>query len=153
MQHGAVDPLGTDNLAQRVEVILSLTSQLAALIELETAQLEQHRPSQLRHTEEKKAQLSTLYARQMRAIQTRPQLLLGMTEAQKQALRQTAEKFQGIVADNARRLVRASAVTKALVVAIGEELHIRRQPSARYGASGNGKAARATVAFSHDRSI
>ncbi len=153
MQQNAFDPLGTSNLADRIEIILTLTSQLSELIEAETEQLRLHRPAMLRHTEEKKAQLSTLYARQMRAIQARPELLQGTTPAQKQALRTAAEKFQATVTNNARRLVRTNAVTKALIVAIGEELTKRRAPTTRYGASGHGKAGKSTLAFSHDRSI
>lgn len=153
MHQNPTDPLGTSSLGDRVEIILTLTRQLSELIGEETEQLKARRPSNLRHTEERKFQLSTLYAREMRAIQARPQLLHGVSAAQKQALRTAAEKFQEAVTGHARRLVRTSAVTKALVVAIGEELTKRRQPATRYGASGSGKTTHSTMAFSHDRSI
>lgn len=155
-----VDPLGTDNVADRIEMILQLTGELCGLIEAETTHLEHHRPSELSQSEAKKAQLSALYAREMRAISARPELLHGATSAQKQSLQESAENFRATVANHTRRLVHARVVTEALVVAVGEELNKRRNPATRYakpygksGALNSASMRPATIAFSHDRSI
>lgn len=155
-----IDPLGTDNLADRIENILQLTGELTALIELETSHLKQHRPSELSHSEMKKTKLSSLYAREMRAIGARPELLHGASAAQKKILRSTTEALHATVANHTRRLVQMRSVTEALVVAVGEELTKRRNPETRYarrygqaGVLDSASARPATSAFSHDRSI
>lgn len=155
-----VDPLGTGNLTQRIHLILELTQELTGLIESETALLKKHRPSELRLTEVKKSKLSSLYAREMRAIQARPQLLQGATHEQKQSLHRAAEDFQAIMLTHTRRLVHTRAVTESLVIAIGEELSNRRSPATRYQPPHARKAAThhlnatpAAIAFSHDTSI
>lgn len=82
----AVDPLGTTSVNERVNAILSLTHQLTGLITTETALLKSRRAAALRETEAEKSRLSGLYAREMRAIQMRPELLAGATVKQTEML-------------------------------------------------------------------
>lgn len=130
--HAAVDPLGTTNLRDRIQAILSLTTQLTALITAETNMLKSRRGSSLRETEDEKRRLSALYAREMRAIKARPELLAGATPKQKEILRTASSAFRACIATHVRTLARVRAVTEAMVVAIGEELSLRQQPVTSY---------------------
>lgn len=132
----ALDPLGASSIPERVGMILSLTSDLSDILKVETALIESHQAGKLRDTEEEKTRLSSLYAREMRAIHARPELLKGMTEAQTQDLRTTATDFAQALREHARALSRSRAVTEGLVKAIGEEVGRLRQPVTRYAAPG-----------------
>ncbi len=154
----AVDPLGTATVDARVNAILSLTSQLTGLITLETALLKSRRAAALRETEAEKKRLSSLYAREMRAIKARPELLAGVNARQKDMLHSASVAFKACVVTHVRTLARIRAVSEGLVVAIGEELNRRRKPMTSYkGPNGPAmnRAAGASYspAFGFDRSI
>lgn len=133
---GAVDPLGAGSTSERVEMIQLLTDDLSELLETETALIEAHQSSRLRETEEKKARLSGLYAREMRAISARPELLQGISATQKQGLHSAASTFDTILHKHARALSRSRAVTEGLVRAIGDEVARLRQPVTSYARPG-----------------
>ncbi len=154
----AIDPLGTENLDQRITAILSLTRQLQDLITSETMLLKSRRASSLRETQEEKTRLSSLYAREMRAIKTRPELLSGVSAAQKEKLRAASASFKKCIATHVRTLARIRAVSEGMVVAIGEELSRMRKPMTSYnGPSGPAMNWTSPVphapAFGIDRSI
>ncbi len=156
MQEIAVDPLGTTSLDDRVNAILTLTKQLTALINSETSLLKAHRASVLRETEAEKARLSSLYAREMRAIQARPELLKGISAKQKQTLHTASAAFKNCVVAHVRTLARIRSVSEGLVVAIGEELNRMRTPVTNYkgpNAAMFTKKAAPAPAFGFDRSI
>ena len=153
----ALDPLGADSIPERVAMILSLTSDLSEILKTETTLIQSHQAGKLRDTEEEKARLSTLYAREMRAINERPELLQGMTDAQTRELRSTATDFAQALREHARALSRSRAVTEGLVKAIGEEVGRIRQPVTRYAAPGAAPRPMppqsAPAALSMDRSV
>lgn len=154
----AVDPLGAASTDERVHAILTLTQRLTNLITAETDLLKKHRAAALRGTEAEKNQLSTLYAREMRAIQMRPELLAGATRKQKEMLRDSATAFKACVTKHVRTLARIRAVSEGLVVAIGEEMARMRQPVTTYSAPGRPSIKSAALvpqapAFGFDRSI
>lgn len=154
----AVDPLGTTSLDARVNAILSLTQQLTKLISSENALLKNRRASVLRESEAEKTRLSTLYAREMRAIDARPQLLAGITARQRDALRTASEAFRACVVTHVRAIARIRAVSEGLVVAIGEELNRRSKPVTSYKgpnqpAYNRAAASTPAQAFGFDRSI
>lgn len=156
--HAAVDPLGTTNLADRIQAILSLTTQLMALITAETSMLKSRRGSSLRETEAEKRRLSALYAREMRSIRARPELLAGATPRQQEALRAASSAFRACVATHVRTLARIRAVSEAMVVAVGEELSLRQQPVTSYKRPGGptlnkGSSMVSAPAFGFDHSV
>lgn len=157
-ESAAVDPLGTAGLNERVQAILSLTGQLTSLITSETALLKTRRASGLRETEQEKTRLSTLYAREMRAIQARPELLAGISGKQKEMLHSASVAFRDCVVTHARTLSRIRAVSEGLIVAVGEELNRLRKPMTSYkGPAGpkmkNACPAPQSPALGYDRSI
>lgn len=154
----AIDPLGTTSLDARVHAILSLTQQLTHLISSENDLLKTRRASVLRETEAEKTRLSTLYAREMRAIDARPELLTGLNARQKNALRTASEAFRACVVTHVRAIARIRAVSEGMLVAIGEELNRRRAPMTRYKGPNEPVYNRAAAtmpaqAFGFDRSI
>ncbi len=154
----AVDPLGTTSLDARVNAILSLTNQLTGLITSETTLLKSHRAAILRETEAKKSRLSSLYAREMRAINARPELLAGISPRQKEMLRSASVAFKSCVITHVRTLARIRAVSEGLVVAIGEELNRKHKPMTSYKGPGGPAMNRAPApsyapAFGFDQSI
>lgn len=154
----AVDPIGAASTDERVNAILTLTQRLTNLILAETALLKKHRAAALQATEAEKNHLSTLYAREMRAIQMRPELLSGASRKQKEMLRDSAAAFRTCVVKHARTLARIRAVSEGLVVAIGEEMARLRQPVTAYKAPGRPGIKRAAPvpqapAFGFDCSI
>lgn len=154
----AVDPLGTTSLNARVDAILSLTQQITKLVSRETALLKTRRAAALRETEAEKTRLSNLYAREMRAIEARPELLAGITPKQKEALRQASETFRSCIVTHVRAIARIRAVSEGLVVAIGEELNRRLKPVTSYKGPDKAGYNRAgagahSPAFGFDRSI
>ncbi|MDP1671348.1 MAG: hypothetical protein Q8L63_04585 [Alphaproteobacteria bacterium] len=157
-ESGAVDPLGTTTLDARVNAILSLTHQLTGLITSETTLLKTRRAATLRETETEKARLSSLYAREMRAIKARPELLAGISARQKKMLHAASVAFKACVVTHVRTLSRIRAVSESLVVAIGEELNRKHRPMTSYkGPNGpimtRSSAASHSPAFGFDRSI
>lgn len=134
---GAADPLGAASITARVEAILTLTRQLTGLLVKEMGMLKSRRPSALRETESEKRRLSVLYAKEMRAIQMRPELLEGATSVQKARMREVSDAFKTCLAEHLRTLTRSRAVREAMIVAIGEEVNRMRQPSPGYHRSGN----------------
>ena len=154
----AIDPLGTTTVAERVQAILALTQQLTGLINAETALLKSRRGSALRESEEEKRRLSALYAREMRAIKARPELLAGATARQKEQLRTVASAFRACIATHVRTLARVRAVTEGMVVAIGEELSKRQNPQTSYKRPGDAAHAKSGAmpsapAFGFDRNV
>jgi len=154
----AVDPLGTTTLEARVNAILTLTRQLTNLITSENASLQARRATCLRETETEKTRLSSLYAREMRAIHARPELLAGINARQKEMLHSASVAFKACVVTQVRMLARIRAVSEGLVVAIGEELNRMRKPVTSYkgpNASRLNKGANTahSSAFGFDRSI
>ncbi|MEQ1889582.1 MAG: hypothetical protein ABL951_10445 [Alphaproteobacteria bacterium] len=127
-----VDPLGTTSVNERVNAILSLTHQLSSLITSETSLLKSRRAAALRETEAEKSRLSALYAREMRAIQMRPELLAGATGKQTEMLRAASVAFRACVVTHVRTLARIRSVSEGLIVAIGEELGRLRKPMTSY---------------------
>ncbi len=154
----SIDPLGTTNVNERVRAILNLTRQLTDLILSETRLLKTRRAAALRETEAEKNRLSSLYAREMRAIQMRPELLAGASVEQKSMLKRVSTEFRASVVTQVRALARIRAVSEGLVVAIGEELDRMRTPMTSYkGPNGprmkNTAAIPQSAAFGFDRSI
>lgn len=153
-----VDPLGTASLNERVRAILNLTQELTRLLTLETNLLKTRRAAALRETEAEKNRLSALYAREMRAIQMRPELLAGASAEQKTMLKAASTEFRACVVKHVRTLSRIRAVSEGLVVAIGEELDRLRKPITSYKGPGspmmrNATAIPQSAAFGFDRSI
>lgn len=154
----AVDPLGTTSLEERVNAILTLTRQLTNLITSENASLRTRRAACLRETETEKNRLSTLYAREMRAIHARPELLAGINTKQKEILHSASSAFKACVVTQVRTLARMRAVSEGLVVAIGEELSRMRSPVTHYKGPNASKLNKGpntahSPAFGFDRSI
>lgn len=154
----AVDPLGATNINDRVSAILSLTQQLTSLIAAETDLLKSRRAAALRETEAEKTRLSSLYAREMRAIQARPELLAGASSKQKEMLKAASGAFRACMVTHVRTLARIRAVSESLVVAIGEELSRLRKPMTSYNGPTVPAMKRAypvpqSPAFGFDRSI
>ena len=157
-ESNAVDPLGAASLDARVDAILSLTQQLTKLVSSETAQLKTRRASVLRESEAEKTRLSTLYAREMRAIDARPELLAGINPRQKKTLRAASEAFRACVVTHVRAIARIRAVSEGLLVAIGEELNRRNKPMTSYKGPNGPAYSRAAAgmpapALGFDRSI
>ena len=154
----AVDPLGTSSVDERVRAILILTDRLTRIISSETALLKSRRPSALRETEAEKTRLSGLYAREMRAIKARPELLAGIGAQQKDMLHKASVAFKSCAATHVRTLARIRAVSESLIVAIGEELGRMRKPMTRYSGPSAPGAHKPTAiphmpAFGFDRSV
>jgi len=154
----SIDPLGTASVNERVRAILNLTRQLTDLILSETSLLKTRRAAALRETEAEKNRLSSLYAREMRAIQMRPELLAGASAEQKSMLKRASTEFRDCVVTHVRALARIRAVSEGLVVAIGEELDRMRKPVTSYKGPGgprmkNTGAIPQSAAFGYDRSI
>lgn len=153
-----VDPLGTTSLNERIKAILKLTQELTRLITLETNLLKTRRAAALRETEAEKNRLSALYAREMRAIQMRPELLAGASAEQRAMLRDASTEFRECVVRHVRTLSRIRAVSEGLIVAIGEELDRMRKPITSYKRPGSPLTKKASViphsaAFGFDHSI
>lgn len=129
---GTTDPLGATSVNGRIAAILTLTQQLTGLLVKEMAMLKTRRASALRETEPEKRRLSVLYAKEMRAIQMRPELLAGATPTQKARLREAAVAFKACLMEHIRVLARSRAVREAMIVAVGEELNRMRQPPSGY---------------------
>ena len=154
----AVDPLGTSTLEGRVNAILTLTRQLTDLITSENTLLRSRRAASLRETETEKTRLSSLYAREMRAIHARPELLAGINARQKEMLHSASVAFKACVVTHVRTLARIRAVSEGLVVAIGEELSRMHKPVTSYKGPNAATLNRGAVtapspAFGFDRSI
>lgn len=150
------DPLGATNLSDRVNQILALTGELSTLLEAENEILKQRQIASITANEAKKSKLSRLYAQEMRAIAARPELLAGITNQQRSALKTAAGKFRDLTADHARRLARAKAVTEGLVKAIGDEVAKTQQSSKGYRGPGQMNATPAysrPAALSLDQSV
>ncbi len=150
------DPLGATSPGDRVSQILALTGELSTLLEAENEFLKQRQIASLTANEAKKSKLSRLYAQEMRAIAARPELLAGITNQQRSALKAAAGKFRDLTADHARRLARAKAVTEGLVKAIGDEVAKTQNSSKGYRGPGQMNATTAysrPAALSLDRSV
>lgn len=121
------------NGSERASQLLALTERLHERIYAEAQALEAHRPQDMREGIEETRTLANLYRFETTRIQKDPGLLDGISEAQKNALREATVKFQALLKRHAQAVDAAKSVTEGLISAIAQEAQKQTQFASPYG--------------------
>ncbi|MDI7774802.1 flagellar basal-body protein FlbY [Asticcacaulis sp. EMRT-3] len=128
--------LSAQNGSERARQLLALTVRLGERLERETLSLEAHRPQDIAVEVEETRHLSNLYRHESMRIKASPDLLDGMSDAEKTSLRNATELFQTRLKRYEHAVNAARRVTEGIITAVASDINAKRNRSATYGARG-----------------
>ncbi len=131
----------TDDGGERLEGpaarLVALGEQISRLIEKEGELIRTGRIAEAEALAGEKARLGAEYHQTLRLLQKEADRWLGPQDSPRRRLLRTAsDALRARLHEHARLVLRYKALTEGVIRAIGEEVHKRRRPLARYGPGG-----------------
>lgn len=115
-----------------VRRLIGHTEELTIVIRKEISILEAHRASDIAPLQAEKAQLSTAYEEEFKAVKQNQNLLGDKDSPLRQRLREVTEIFNSDLVRLGRILLRMKSVTEGMLHAISEEVARKRQGVRNY---------------------
>ena len=128
--------LSANSGSERARQMLALTKRLGDRLAAETLVLLAHRPQDLYAGMDETRSLSNLYRHETQRIKSDPSLLDGMSAAEKKALHEATEVFQGHLRRYELAVGAAKTITEGIIAAVAKDISARKSQNLTYGARG-----------------
>jgi hypothetical protein len=122
--------------AERADQLLAMARRLIVLVEREVEAMKARRLDGASADFEEKERLAHAYRLEIGHIKANPDLLAGISNDQKLALRDASSQLEALLTAHAATLAAMKDVTEGLVRSIATEVAIARSAPAGYGRSG-----------------
>lgn len=128
--------MSADLARARVRQLIDLTQRLTDRLSAETRAFEDNRPHDVAASLPETQEMANLYRRDSAHVKANPALLSDAPLADRKALISVTEAFNAVLANHARAVEAARAISEGLVRAIAQEVTAARTPASAYAADG-----------------